>query len=63
MVESIAVIRIIKCPVCRKPAHPDFTPFCSKRCADVDLNRWLVEGYTIPAVELDDVDFGDESGE
>lgn len=47
------------CPTCRKPALADFTPFCSKRCADVDLNRWFTEGYAIAAVELDDADFAE----
>ena len=37
------------CPICRKPAVAAFRPFCSKRCADVDLNRWLTGGYVIPA--------------
>ena len=36
------------CPVCGKPAAEGFKPFCSKRCADVDLNRWLKGGYIIP---------------
>jgi endogenous inhibitor of DNA gyrase (YacG/DUF329 family) len=40
-----------KCPICGKPAEPDFSPFCSKRCADVDLHRWLAGVYTVPAVE------------
>ncbi|WP_370154822.1 DNA gyrase inhibitor YacG [Ferrovibrio sp.] len=44
------------CPICGKPAVQKHTPFCSPRCADVDLNRWLKEAYTIPAVELDDPD-------
>jgi endogenous inhibitor of DNA gyrase (YacG/DUF329 family) len=38
-----------KCPVCRKPTDPDHKPFCSQRCADVDLGRWLTEAYTVPA--------------
>ena len=38
-----------KCPVCGKPAAERFRPFCSRRCADVDLNRWLSDRYTIPA--------------
>lgn len=33
------------CPICRKPTQPDYRPFCSQRCADVDLGRWLTEGY------------------
>ena len=39
------------CPICRKATAPDYRPFCSKRCADVDLGRWLTEGYAIPADE------------
>ncbi len=39
------------CPTCGKPSVRAFYPFCSKRCADVDLNRWLTGGYAIPAVE------------
>jgi endogenous inhibitor of DNA gyrase (YacG/DUF329 family) len=38
-----------KCPICGKPAVDQFKPFCSKRCADVDLNRWLTGNYVIPA--------------
>ncbi|HEX3755675.1 MAG TPA: DNA gyrase inhibitor YacG [Rhizomicrobium sp.] len=37
------------CPVCGKPATGAFAPFCSKRCADIDLGRWLKGGYVIPA--------------
>ncbi|MFN3575694.1 MAG: DNA gyrase inhibitor YacG [Tabrizicola sp.] len=37
------------CPICGKPAVPSYRPFCSRRCADVDLGRWLTEGYRIPA--------------
>jgi endogenous inhibitor of DNA gyrase (YacG/DUF329 family) len=38
-----------KCPICGKPPVDAFKPFCSKRCADVDLNRWLTGNYVIPA--------------
>jgi endogenous inhibitor of DNA gyrase (YacG/DUF329 family) len=38
-----------KCPICGKPTVDKFKPFCSKRCADVDLNRWLTGSYVIPA--------------
>jgi endogenous inhibitor of DNA gyrase (YacG/DUF329 family) len=37
------------CPICRKPAQPAFAPFCSARCADIDLGRWLSDRYVIPA--------------
>jgi endogenous inhibitor of DNA gyrase (YacG/DUF329 family) len=40
-----------KCPICAKPAIERFRPFCSKRCADIDLNRWLSGRYAIPADE------------
>jgi endogenous inhibitor of DNA gyrase (YacG/DUF329 family) len=36
------------CPICGKPIDPAFRPFCSKRCADVDLGRWLNESYVVP---------------
>ena len=42
------------CPICGAMVVRSYAPFCSKRCADIDLHRWLSEGYTIPAVELDD---------
>jgi endogenous inhibitor of DNA gyrase (YacG/DUF329 family) len=38
-----------KCPICKKPATPEHKPFCSKRCADIDLGRWLTESYALPA--------------
>jgi endogenous inhibitor of DNA gyrase (YacG/DUF329 family) len=44
------------CVICGQPKDPQFKPFCSKRCADVDLNRWFSGGYAIPAVEEDDPD-------
>ncbi len=41
------------CPICGKPRHDQYRPFCSKRCADLDLGQWLRGGYTIagPAEE------------
>ncbi|MGE3148164.1 MAG: DNA gyrase inhibitor YacG [Pseudorhodoplanes sp.] len=42
------------CPLCGKPALHAFQPFCSRRCADIDLNRWLSGVYAIPATEEDD---------
>jgi endogenous inhibitor of DNA gyrase (YacG/DUF329 family) len=42
-----------ECPICQSPAVKDYAPFCSKRCADVDLHRWLTEGYSLPAEEDD----------
>ena len=42
------------CPICKKMSIVAYFPFCSKRCADVDLNRWLKQSYAIPAVEPPD---------
>jgi endogenous inhibitor of DNA gyrase (YacG/DUF329 family) len=36
------------CPICGKPAAEGFKPFCSRRCADIDLGRWFKGGYAIP---------------
>lgn len=38
----------LKCPICGKAASPDYRPFCSKRCADIDLGRWLDGRYVVP---------------
>jgi hypothetical protein len=43
-----------KCPICGKPVEAAYRPFCSARCADVDLNRWLTNSYAIPATEDDE---------
>ncbi len=37
------------CPICGKAADAKYRPFCSRRCADVDLGRWLKGSYAIPA--------------
>ncbi|MBX3519508.1 MAG: DNA gyrase inhibitor YacG [Xanthobacteraceae bacterium] len=39
------------CPICGRLVSEKFRPFCSKRCADVDLHRWLSGGYTIAGTE------------
>jgi len=40
-----------KCPICGDPESPAAKPFCSKRCADIDLGRWLKGGYAIPGLD------------
>lgn len=39
------------CPICHKETDPKYRPFCSRRCADVDLGRWLTGSYAIPATD------------
>jgi len=49
---SLRAVRIqAKCPVCGKLADAKYKPFCTKRCADIDLGRWLKEGYRVPTEE------------
>jgi endogenous inhibitor of DNA gyrase (YacG/DUF329 family) len=44
------------CPICGKPADAKLRPFCSRRCANVDLNRWLSGVYAVPIKEEEDED-------
>ena len=37
-----------RCPICRETTVTDWRPFCSKRCADIDLGRWMTGHYAIP---------------
>ena len=48
--------RLAPCPICGKLPIQKFRPFCSKRCADVDLNRWLSGVYAVPVREAEDED-------
>ncbi|HET6375840.1 MAG TPA: DNA gyrase inhibitor YacG [Methylocella sp.] len=50
------------CPVCGKPAVFAFRPFCSKRCADIDLHRWLGGVYAIPAESAPGREGGEDKG-
>jgi len=44
------------CPICSKKTDPKYRPFCSKRCADVDLGRWLSGSYAVPADSPEDLE-------
>ena len=44
------------CPICGKPADAVLRPFCSKRCADVDLHRWFSGRYAVPVTEDEEED-------
>jgi endogenous inhibitor of DNA gyrase (YacG/DUF329 family) len=44
----------VTCPVCKKPTVATYRPFCSRRCADVDLGRWLTGSYRVPTDEAPD---------
>lgn len=50
MADNVVKLRPTRpCPICGKPSSQAHHPFCSGRCADIDLNRWLSGAYAIPA--------------
>ena len=51
------------CAICGKPVDPNYKPFCSKRCANVDLHRWLNNSYSIAGAREDDDPAADPSQE
>ena len=48
------------CPICEKEVDAKYRPFCSKRCADVDLGRWLNESYRIPLKDEEESDISSD---
>ena len=48
------------CPVCGKPSTQAHSPFCSGRCQDIDLNRWLSDSYRVPTNEIPETAAKDE---
>ena len=47
----------MKCPICKKELTDNkYRPFCSKRCADIDLGNWFNEKYRFEAAEIDEED-------
>jgi endogenous inhibitor of DNA gyrase (YacG/DUF329 family) len=55
--------RTPKCPICRKEPAAAYRPFCSKRCADVDLGRWVTGSYVIAGGDADSDEDGPQSGQ
>jgi endogenous inhibitor of DNA gyrase (YacG/DUF329 family) len=43
------------CPICQKESVERYSPFCSKRCSDVDLGRWMTGRYAVPASDPEDL--------
>ena len=46
----------MSCPICSKDTHEKYRPFCSKRCADVDLGRWMTGQYAVPSQDPDEAE-------
>jgi len=52
-----------QCPTCKKPTDDAYKPFCSKRCADLDLGKWLDGAYVIPGSSPLDRGLGGDNDE
>ena len=46
----------MSCPICSKPAVQKYRPFCSRRCADLDLGKWLTGAYAVPSDDPEDLE-------
>ncbi len=53
----------MSCPICGKETNQEVRPFCSKRCADVDLARWLNGNYAVPSEDPEDIEAAIEAAE
>jgi endogenous inhibitor of DNA gyrase (YacG/DUF329 family) len=51
------------CPICGRIVSEKFRPFCSKRCADLDLHRWLSGGYVVAGSEDSEEDGTGNTGQ
>ncbi|MCU0837473.1 MAG: DNA gyrase inhibitor YacG [Rhodospirillales bacterium] len=60
---SAAGSGVRRCAICRRPVDARWRPFCSKRCADIDLGRWLGETYRIPAEDAPGDEMSDDGGQ
>lgn len=52
----------MSCPICQKETDAKYRPFCSRRCADIDLGRWLKGSYVIPGTALEEDEPAPEQG-
>ena len=55
------IIKVGKCPICKGPGDPHYRPFCSRRCANIDLARWLGGSYAIAGTGQDADADGDDA--
>ncbi|MCI5042686.1 DNA gyrase inhibitor YacG [Donghicola eburneus] len=51
------------CPICDKQTDPKYRPFCSKRCADIDLAKWMTGSYAVPSTDPEDLEQALEEAE
>lgn len=53
----------MSCPICENKTDKAYRPFCSRRCADVDLARWINGSYTVPSQDPEDIEQAIEAAE
>lgn len=53
----------MSCPICSEATNAAYRPFCSKRCADIDLGKWLNGSYSAPSEDPEDVEIAVEKSE
>ncbi|QIE45045.1 DNA gyrase inhibitor YacG [Pseudohalocynthiibacter aestuariivivens] len=53
----------MSCPICKAATKPAFRPFCSRRCSDIDLGKWLSGDYAVPSRDPEDIDAAQEAAE
>lgn len=46
----------MSCPICKKETDAKYRPFCSRRCADVDLGKWFSGDYAVPSTDPEDIE-------
>ncbi len=51
------------CPICDNQTDPKYRPFCSKRCADIDLAKWMTGSYAVPSTDPEDIEKALEEAE
>lgn len=53
----------MSCPICNDKPAPKYRPFCSRRCADVDLAKWMTGSYAMPSDDPEDIETAFEAAE
>lgn len=53
----------MSCPICGQESQQRYRPFCSGRCADIDLGKWLTGSYAVPSQSPEDIENALEEGE
>lgn len=59
--EEISAGKSRPCPICKEPSVHKYRPFCSRRCADIDLSRWMTGKYAVAGGDADEDEDGDQA--